>query len=242
MPSDPGTDPARFPTTRHSLIFAVRLPEMRSEALEAIVEAYWKPAYKYVRLKWNRSPEDAQDLTQDFFASLLERDLLSRWDPQRASFRTYLRRCLDGHAKNELTAAGRLKRGGAAQTVSLDFETAERELPLAAQCDDPEELFHREWQRRMFEVALADLAKYCESTQRHTQWRVFLRYDLAGGERPSYDQLAAEHSLPATTITNYLAWARRELKRILLDKLARTTGTGPELRREARDLLRNRRQ
>jgi RNA polymerase sigma factor (sigma-70 family) len=240
MPPDPGTASARFPTTRHSLILAVRQPEFRAEALDAIVDAYWKPVYKYVRLRWNRSPEDAQDFTQDFFAALLERDLLARWDPARASFRTYLRLCLDGHAKNAITAATRLKRGGASQTVSLDFEAAEREIPLAAQNGDPEDLFHREWQRRMFEVALAELAKYCETTQRQTQWRVFVQYDLARGKRPSYDQLAAEHALPVTTITNYLAWVRRELKRILLDKLARTTGNGPELRREARDLLRSR--
>lgn len=241
IPPDPGTAAARFPTTRRSLIFAVRHPEMRAEALEAIVEAYWKPIYKYVRLRWNRRPEDAQDLTQDFFAGLLQRDLLARWDPARASFRTYLRLCLDAHAKNELAAASRLKRGGRTQTVSLDFETAERELPLAAQCDDPEEFFHREWQRRMFELALAELSGHCENTRRQTQWRVFLQYDLASGDRPSYEQLAAEHALPVSTITNYLAWARRELRRILLDKLARTTGDGPELRREARDLLRSRR-
>lgn len=241
MPLDPGTAPARFPATRPSLILAVRKPEFRAEALDAIIDAYWKPVYKYARLRWNRSPEDAQDLTQDFFASLLERDLLTRWDPERASFRTYLRLCLDAHAKNALTAAARLKRGGGAQVVSLDFESAERELPVAAQCGDPEELFHREWQRRMFEAALASLSNYCAATQRQTQWRVFIQYDLAGGERPSYDQLAAEHQVPVTTITNYLAWARRELRRILLDRLAGTTGSGAELRREARDLLRNRR-
>ena len=229
--------PARFPTTRASLILAVRQPEFRAEALQAIIETYWKPVYKYARLKWSRSPEDAQDLTQDFFASLLQRDLLSRWEPARASFRTYLRLCLDSHAKNDLTASNRLKRGGAAQSVSLDFEAAERELPLAAPDSSPEDLFHREWQRRMFELALNDLAAHCESTARQTQWRVFLQYDLAHAARPSYDQLAVEHALPVTTITNYLSWARRELRRILLDRLARTTGGGSELRREARDLL-----
>jgi RNA polymerase sigma-70 factor (ECF subfamily) len=237
MLRDPDHAPARFPTTHASLILAVRQPEFRAEALEAILETYWKPVYKYGRLKWNRSPEDAQDLTQGFFASLLERDLLSRWDPTRASFRAYLRLCFDGYAKNELTAANRLKRGGTVKTVSLDFEAAERELPLAAPQASPEELFHREWQRRMFELAIADLARYCQATGHLTQWRIFARFDLAAAERPSYDQLAAEHSLPVTTITNYLAWARRQLRRALLDRLARTTSGGPELRREARDLL-----
>jgi RNA polymerase sigma factor (sigma-70 family) len=238
MPLNRDSAPARFPTTRASLILSVRRPEFRAGALDAITEIYWKPVYKYIRLKWRQSPEDAQDLTQDFFASLLERDLLTRWDPARASFRTYLRLCLDSHAKNQWTAANRLKRGGAARIVSLDFETAERELPLASSDVPPEELFHREWQRRMFELALSDLARFCRSTGRETQCRVFEQYDLAGENRPSYSTLAAEHNLPATTITNYLAWARRELRRCLLDRLAGTTGSGPELRREARDLLR----
>jgi RNA polymerase sigma factor (sigma-70 family) len=231
------THAGRFPTTRASLILAVRQPEFRAEALEAIVDVYWKPVYKYVRLKWRRTPEDAQDLTQDFFASLFERDLLNRWEPDRASFRTYLRLCLDGHARNALTAASRLKRGGGAPTVSLDFEKAETELSLASPDLSPEELFHREWQRRMFELAIADLASYCRATGRDVQWRVFESYDLAAAERPTYEQLAAREGLPATTITNYLAWARRELRRALVSRLAGTTGAGVELRREARDLL-----
>lgn len=229
--------PARFPTTRASLILAVRQPEFRAEALEAIVEVYWKPVYKYARLKWSRSPEDAQDLTQDFFARLFERDLLARWEPDRASFRTYLRLCLDGHARNALTAANRLKRGGGAPIVTLDFEKAESELSLASPDLSPEEIFHREWQRRMFELAIADLAVYCRTTGRDVQWRVFESFDLAPAERPTYEQLAARENVPATTITNYLAWARRELRRALVSRLAGTTGAGAELRREARELL-----
>lgn len=229
--------PARFPTTRASLILAVREPESRAEALAAIVEIYWKPVYKYARFKWRRSPDDAQDLTQDFFASLLERDLMSRWDPNRASFRTYIRLCLDSHAKNELTAANRLKRGGGAAPVSLDFEKAETELALASTEQSPEDLFHREWQRRLFELAITDLKAHCRDTGRAAQWRVFERFDLAGGARPTYEQLALEEKLPVTTVTNYLAWARRELRRSLLLRLAGTTGAGSELRREARELL-----
>jgi RNA polymerase sigma factor (sigma-70 family) len=228
---------SRFPTTRASLILAVRQPEFRAEALEAITEIYWKPVYKYARLKWRRSPEDTQDLTQDFFASLLERDLLARWEPDRASFRTYIRLCLDSHAKNALTASNRLKRGGGAVISSLDFQNAETELSLASQEQTPEDLFHREWQRRLFELAVSDLEAHCRSTGRSVQWRVFASFDLAADERPTYERLATTVNLPVTTITNHLAWARRELRRMLLLRLARATGAGTELRREARDLL-----
>lgn len=232
----------RFPTTRPSLILAARAPEFRDEALAAIVDVYWKPVYKYLRLKWSRTHEDAQDLTQEFFASLLDHDLLARWEPVRASFRTYLRVCLDHQAANLHAAGSRLKRGGGAgNLVSLDFDAAERELRLAAPAasSSPEELFHREWQRRLFELGVSELRDYCADSGRGVQWQIFEAYDLAPQQaaRPSYEDLALRHGVATTTVTNYLAWARRELRRTVLDKLARTTGTGAELRNEARDLF-----
>lgn len=225
----------RFPTTRHSLILAVRSPEFRDEAVAAIVEVYWKPVYKYVRLKWNYKEDDARDATQDFFAGLLERDLLLRWEPARASFRTYLRLCIDGQIKNRFTAESRLKRS--ARLESLDFEAAERELAFADRSEAPEEVFHREWQRRLFELAIEDLRQETKGTPREVRFRVFERHDLAEAP-PDYAALAGEFELPVTTVTNHLAWARRELRRLVMDRLAGTTSGEEELQREARDLFR----
>lgn len=230
--------PDRFPSTRHSLFAAVSQPDLRAGALAAIVEAYWKPVYKYVRIKWSKSNEDAKDITQDFFGSLLERDLLARWDAERASFRTYIRLCIDAHVKDDLTAASRLKRGGSAQALSLDFETAERELEIATADATPEDVFHREWQRRMFELAIADLRAASAGQGKAVPFRVFEQYDLTAGERPSYEDLAREHSIAVTDVTNYLAWARRALKRQLLERLASTTAGAAERDQEARGLLR----
>jgi len=69
----------RFPATRWSLIAAARSaePEARQRALEILVAAYWKPFYKYIRLRWDKDNEQAQDLTQDFFVRLLEKDSLA---------------------------------------------------------------------------------------------------------------------------------------------------------------------
>ncbi len=214
-------------------------PELRGEALAAIVEIYWKPAYKYIRLKWNRTEDDAMDDTQDFFANLIGRASLERWDPARASFRTYLRLCIDGHIKNALTAKSRLKRS--AQMESLDFAAAEREVAMADPAEPADELFHREWQRRMFELAVADLRKESEAKGVEVRFRVFEQYDLTGDDtsRPGYDELARRHGLAVTTVTNHLAWARREIRRLLLERLARVTGGDGELRRETQDLFRS---
>jgi len=231
--------PDRFPSTRHSLLFAVRQPDLREEAIASIVEIYWKPAYKYVRLKWNRAEDDAMDDTQDFFAGLLSRELLTQWDPARASFRTYLRLCIDAHIKNALTSRSRLKRS--AKLESLDFSVAERELALADPSGSPEDLFHREWQRRIFELAVSDLRTASQLDPAHAlRYRVFEQYDLVPdpARRPSYEDLSREHAIPASQVTNHLAWARRELRRLVLERLARTTSGGSEIRREARDLFR----
>ena len=103
-----------FPLTRHSVLAAARSQDgaERARALEILFASYWKPVYKYIRLKFSQSPHDAQDLTQGFFAELLERQLLSRFDPAKSRLRTYLRLCADSFALNELKAASRKKRGG----------------------------------------------------------------------------------------------------------------------------------
>ncbi|NJL29730.1 MAG: protein kinase [Thermoanaerobaculia bacterium] len=131
MPHNP--DPqggGAFPITRLSLVQAASSNDAdhRQQAFGALIEAYWKAVYKYLRLRWHASAEDAQDLTQEFFARAFEKDFFARFDPERARFRTYLRTCLDGFAANERKAAQRLKRGGGAQLLSLDFESAEGEL------------------------------------------------------------------------------------------------------------------
>lgn len=207
------------------------------EAIGVIADLYWKPAYKYIRLKWRRSEEDAMDDTQDFFAHLLDRNLLARWDPARASFRTYLRLSIDGHVKNRLTADARLKRGGGAHHFEqMDFSGAEQELSLADPAANPEEIFHREWQRQVFQSAIADLRREHGESAR---FKVFEQYDLAPDPdlRPSYDEIARQNEIPVTSVTNHLAWARRELRKRVLEVLTRTTGGDSELRRETRALF-----
>src|SRR3984885_13507487 len=125
----------RFPSTRHSLLEAVAANgTLPNEALEAVAALYWKPVYKYIRLKWHKDNEDAKDLTQSFFASALERDFFQQFDPRKASFRTYLRMALDRFAANQHAAAHRQKRGGAASIVALDSGDAEGPAGASLTC------------------------------------------------------------------------------------------------------------
>ena len=232
----------RFPPTRRSVIDAVRSidAEERERALEALCAAYWRPVYKYVRLRWHRSPEDAQDLTQGFFAELLERELLDKFDPSKSRLRTYLRLCVDSFVMNEEKAARRQKRGGHSLHLALDFAGAENELGAAVinpaaipSPDSLEEFFEKEWIRSLFALAVEQLRKLCEERERERTFRLFEEYDLDGNENISYERLAQEYGIPVTDVTNALAWARREFRRIALECLREISGSEEEYWREA---------
>jgi RNA polymerase sigma factor (sigma-70 family) len=199
---------------------------LTAEALERIAALYWKPVCRFVRVKFGRSEDDAKDLAQSFFASAIERDFFGKFDPTRASFRTYLRMAVERFAANEYAAAKRLKRGG-----GLEFEPVEEH---AAATESPEEIFEREWRRQVFALALDDLHAECEQSGKQSQWAIFAAYDLAEEERPSYSELAARHAVAETQVTNYLAWARRRLRELVRDRLTGVTSGGSELREEMR--------
>ena len=203
----------RFPSTQLSLLQAVTADgSVTAEAMERIAALYWKPVYRFVRAKFRRSNEDAKDLTQSFFASAIEREFFARFDPGRASFRTYLRMAVERFAASEYAAARRQKRGGDAV-----FEPLEEQ---AASTESPEEIFEREWRRQLFTLALEDLQAECERAGKQAQWAVFAAYDLAEGDRPAYAELAALHSVAETQITNWLAWARRRLRELVAERRA----------------------
>ena len=233
----------KFPPTRLSVVERTRSAdeETRRVAFAAIIEAYWKPVYKYLRLKWRFDPDAAADVTQEFFATTLEKDVLERFDPQRARFRTYLRLCVDGFAANVKKAEGRLKRGGGFTSVPLDFQTVEGEIGRhePSVISDVEEMFYREWVRALFQRAVDDLRRWADSSNRSAVFEVFRRYDLAESAetRPTYAVLARELGLTATTVTNHLAAARRQFRRLVLERLRELTTSDEEFEAEAKRLL-----
>jgi RNA polymerase sigma factor (sigma-70 family) len=243
--SDEGLQPSgdRFPPTRRSVIEAVSSTdaEDRERALESLCAAYWKPIYKYIRLRWQRPADEAQDLTQGFFVKLLERELLEKFDLKKGRLRTYLRVCVDSFVSNEDKAGRRQKRGGGIPHVALDFAAAEDELGNTVM--DPskipspeslEEFFEKEWLRSLFSLAIEELHQYCAARDRDRTFRLFEAYDLGDRDKISYDQLAKEYAISVSDVTNALAWARREFRRIALELLRELCGSEEEFQREAR--------
>jgi RNA polymerase sigma factor (sigma-70 family) len=237
--TDIGGSAANFPVTQCSLIRDAGSPDpiVRRHAQETLIAAYWKPVYKYIRIKWRCDNEAAKDLTQAFFALALEKAFFDRFDPAKARFRTFIRLCVDAFVGKENRAAGRVKRGGAIDILSIDFDAAEGELrhlePAAAL--DPDEFFRQEWLRALFATAVDELRRQCAAADKNTHFKLFERYDLKGPNAdmsPSYAGLAAEFGLAETQVTNYLAYARRHFRQLVLERLRAATGSEDEFQQE----------
>lgn len=229
-----------FPATRHSVIERIRDtdPDARRDAFGDLVEGYWKPVYKHLRMSWRLESEEARDLTQGFFAEAFQKAWLEKFEPGKARFRTFVRVCADRFVMNARQSQSRLKRGGAAQTVALEFEAADRELlDHHSAPAGPDEYFHQEFVRALFERALHAVRTECEAAGRGVQYTLFERYDVAPGDDVSYAQLAKEFGLTVAQVTNYLGQIRRAFRAQALAALSGLCGSEIEFRREARDLF-----
>ncbi len=245
---DPDTDiggsQQKFPATSYSAIIAVRSEdrEVRARAFETILRSYWKPVYKYIRVKWRATNENAKDLTQGFFAEAFAKEHFGAYDAQKARFQTFLRTCLDGFIANQQKGELRLKRGGGFEHISLDFVTAEQELGFQNSVEElsPEEFFYREWVRDLFATSVEVLRTRLEGSDRHLNFQLFERYDLGDHEsetKPSYASLAYDFGIDTNTVNNRLAAARREFRNVVLETLRKLTATEEEYEDEVRRLL-----
>jgi RNA polymerase sigma factor (sigma-70 family) len=242
---DPDTDIGgaqhRFPETNQSAIVRARSADeiVRQRAFDTILTSYWKPVYKYLRLKWQANNEDAKDLTQGFFVNAFEKNHFANYDARKASFQTFLRTCLDGFVANERKSGQRLKRGGDREHFQLDFVSAADEFALhpAAAQQNPEDYFHREWVRWMFTLSVEALQAQCQLSGKEIYFELFERYDLDQDKIVTYASLGEEFGLDVKTVNNHLAAARRDFRRIVIEKLREITATEEEFRKEARSLL-----
>lgn len=148
----PGIPPARrFATTHWSIVAAAgqgASPEAR-EALATLCRTYWYPLYAYARRHLARA-EDAQDLTQEFFARLLEKDYLQAAYPRRGKFRSFLLTAFQHFLAKERDRASAQKRGGGRPVLPLDFQAGEQRYQHEpADPATPESLYERRWALRL---------------------------------------------------------------------------------------------
>lgn len=154
----------RFVTTRWTMVLQAGTdgPE-REAAMEQFCRAYWYPVYAFIR-RQGRSPEDAQDLTQSFFAKLISRDWLAGLEKREARFSTFLLTRVKTHLMNEHRDATALKRGGGEETVSFDLAKAEDWFgaePISQ--ETPERSFERRWALAVLDAAMTLLREQCHA-------------------------------------------------------------------------------
>lgn len=227
-----------FPETQLSVFAGLSGEDevLRERSFERLLLAYYKPAYKHLRLKWRKSPEETEDLAQAFFLRVTERSTFSSFEPSRGRFRTFLRTCLDNFVLNQAEAQQRLKRGSAFRVVSADASEAEHEL--VANTDEVlADVFDREFVRNLMQRSLAQLGERMRASGRPLYFEVLKRYDLSeSAEDPTYASVAAELGIKPSDVTNYLYAARKELKLLVLDVLRDLTASAEEFELEAAEL------
>jgi RNA polymerase sigma factor (sigma-70 family) len=236
--------PDRFATTRWSMVLSCADSGAASgtmrEALAQLCQIYWRPIFAFV-CRRGHSVSDAQDLTQDFFVMVLKGKLLSRADPERGKFRSYLLKALNDFLADARDKRRAKKRGGEVQFVSWDDWMAEAPSQLSISQRtlenlSPEGLFDLRWAVTVVERALRRLAEECES---HGRRRVF---DALSGslsaERSdvSYVDLAKRLGAPEATVKRLLHEMRERYRTLLREEVADTVEKSDSIDDEVRYL------
>lgn len=229
-----------FATTRWTTVNAVRQTSQSqaANALAELCEAYWPPLYAFLRRR-GYGPEDAQDLTQGFFARLLETDSIRTADPARGRFRSFLLTALKRYVINEHERATAARRGGGHAHLSLDFDEAERAYASEPRTDEtPDRLFDRRWAAIALDRALQRLrAEYME-LGRATLADALLPYLTDTGELPSYRAAAARLAISEGAVKVAVHRMRQRYGGILRSEIAETVLGEEEVEAELRELLR----
>jgi RNA polymerase sigma factor (sigma-70 family) len=239
MEDPPAPGPREFATTQWSLVVAAKPGEAsRSgarEALEKLCTAYWYPLYAFVRYR-GYSPDEAQDLTQSFFARLIETGGFASADPERGRFRSYLLGAMKHFLTNEWHRARARKRGGGVKFLDLDALDPEARYALRpARSPDPDAGFDREWARETIARAMEKLRAESESRGKDELFEG-LKGSLTG-EDPPRAEIAARLGMSAGALKVAVHRLRKRYREILRAEIAETVADASEIDVEMRHLV-----
>lgn len=231
--------PHRFATTHWTVVAnagAVDSPESRS-ALAELCQRYWYPLYGYVRRRGYQSAE-AQDLTQQFFAALLETNLVSHASAERGRFRTFLLASLENFLANEWDKQNRLKRGGGHSILSIDWQAGEsRWAAEPATHETPERQFLRQWTVTLLNRVMDHLRDEYIANDKARHFELF-EPTLVGHEHgESYARIAAELTLSADAVRQAASRFRRRYRELLRHEIEQTVADTAEIDDEIRSLF-----
>jgi RNA polymerase sigma-70 factor (ECF subfamily) len=237
-------EPRQFATTRWSLILSAANAEGEDqksrEALNELCRNYWRPVFSFV---WRRghSMQDAQDLTQDFFARILQRNWLRHAEPGRGRFRSFLVKSLQNFLISADEKSRALKRGGDVKFVSWDdwMAQAPSQLSISVQAIDslpPERLFDLRWAATVVEHALRRLSEECESKGKRRLFHALSSHLTAERDEVSFAQLSTELGIAETAVVKQLHNLRQRYRSLLRDEVAQTVADPGQVEDEIRYL------
>jgi len=224
------SQPALFATTRWSLVRAAGSGQ-GDEALEELCRIYWMPVYAVVR-RSGKSPDDAKDLTQGFFALLLERGSFAGADDSRGRFRAWLLTALKRHLTDEWRREHRVKRGGFQEIVPLDAELAERLYLVEGQGTSPDEIFDRRWAVVLLERAMNRLAEEYRGSGRLAEHDHLLPCLTAGRGETEYAGVAAALGITEGAARVAVHRLRKRFRSLVREEVGRTVATSGEIDEE----------
>lgn len=229
----------RFATTSWTQVLAARdAPSSESrQALEALCQSYWYPLYAFVRRQGN-DPEEARDLTQGYFAQLLEKGYLEDFDPSLGRFRVFLKASVKNFLSKERDKAHAWKRGGHVRIVSLDADEGEgryRYEPVDKLT--PEEIFERRWALTLLERVLGKLRQEFEDAGRGDEFAKLKGYLTGEDSRVPYREVARELGSSEPAVRTSVHRLRQRFGKLLRQEIAETVASPNEVDDEMRHLL-----
>lgn len=222
---------ARFATTRWSVVSEAQRrgrPETKArdasvdDALASLCQTYWPAVYAFLRRQGHR-PEGARDLTQGFFAKLLEKDWIERADVDRGSFRAFLVTLVRRYVASEFQRETSLRRGGDAKLISISGEDQRGWLEPATHAT-PEKAFDSAWIQAMLAQVLQELRQEYASAGQMERFEVLEPYLVAGESPPPFPALAATLGLAESSCRVAVFRARRRYRELLRGEIAGTLG------------------
>ena len=228
-----------FATTHWSVVLAARdtASPGANAALAELCRIYWYPLYAFVR-RQGHGLHDAQDLTQAFFARLLEKNYVAQADRERGRFRTYLLAALNHFLADEWDKARRLKRGGGWQMVSFDAATAEERYRLEPIDQlDAAKLYERRWVTTLFDQVLARLEQEFRNSGKGRLFEGLRSSLLAEDSRSTYAQLGAQLGLTEDAVKQAVHRMRRRYRELFREEIAQTVAGPGDVEDELRHMF-----
>lgn len=228
-----------FATTQWSIVLAAghRSSPDADQALASLCDTYWYPLYAYVRRRVS-DVGDAQDLTQAFFAELLEKNYVRPATPERGRFRAYLLTSFKHFLSHQWEKAKAQKRGGGRRPISLDFNAGDSRfrLELCTQLT-ADELYERQWALALLQRVLQRLEAELAQAGKADQFDLLKDFIIGGQDGITYADVAVKLGTTAASAKMAASRMRRRYRELLRDEISQTVAGPEQVDQEIRDLF-----